>query len=263
MEVERGYRSDSLFNQASEASNRGQHHEAVRSYEALVRKYPAEPLLETLLASAYSKIGRNDLAITHFQHALGMDHLFRPAWEGLGYAHQKRGELQEAETALRSAIAVKPLSYNCVLLAAVLIDRKQFEEALEYCQKALQINPAYEEAYLNLGVVFKNQERHPEAIAALTKSIELDPHYTEAYYVLGMTYYAEGKYSFAESALRQALNQKSDHVWSIFYLALTLWQMKRFNEAEIRFHQAMDLSSHPIILEHYLMFCEAWRQDEH
>lgn len=254
MAAEKSFESDLLYQEALEASEECRHAEAIRLLEILVQRYADSADLYLLLGTEKLAIGANADARDHFARGLRLDPDVRAGYEGLAIAHERLGEMDLAEQVLRHALALEPHHYTCVLLGSILIKKKQYDEALDVLNKALDIDPSYEEAYLNIAVLFKDQQKYDEAVTALLRAIRLDPGYSEALYVLGMIYYAQEQYFMAEQSLRQALKLKPEHSWAMLYLALTLWQMKRLDEAESAFVSAMSLSSDPMIGEHYAMF---------
>ena len=62
----------------------------------------------------------------------------------------------------------------------------RLEEAITAYKKALYVKPDYAEAYYNMGVVLQEQGKLEEAIEAYTKALSIKPDYAEAYYNMGV-----------------------------------------------------------------------------
>jgi Flp pilus assembly protein TadD len=60
-------------------------------------------------------------------------------------------------------------------------------------EKAITIDPRFDEAYLELGILHFAQENFEQAIGAYKKAIELNPRLGEAYYRLGIAYKRVGR----------------------------------------------------------------------
>jgi len=58
----------------------------------------------------------------------------------------------------------------------------RFEEAIQYAEKALKLNPRSGVAYSNKGFALDALGKLDEAIECYDKAIELSPTYTNAYY---------------------------------------------------------------------------------
>src|SRR6185503_14769796 len=75
----------------------------------------------------------------------------------LGREHYERREYDQAEHALRQVLAQTDRFadvYN--MLAVILHDRGDFEGAEGYLQRAVELNPNYTEALLNLSVTYND-----------------------------------------------------------------------------------------------------------
>ncbi len=67
-------------------------------------------------------------------------------------------------------------------------------EAVGHLQEAIRIHPTYKNAYLLLGNALNYLKRYEESIASYQKALALDPGYQEAINNLGITYRDAGKY---------------------------------------------------------------------
>lgn len=61
-----------------------------------------------------------------------------------------------------------------------------FNEAIKLYNQALQQNPKSPDAYLGLGIAYKESGKYKDAYDATKKAISLRPTYYQAYYNLGM-----------------------------------------------------------------------------
>ncbi len=62
------------------------------------------------------------------------------------------------------------------------------EAALKSFAKALELDPSYDSAYYNIGLVHKDNEQFEEAAKAFEQSLELDSDYSETYRKLAKIY---------------------------------------------------------------------------
>ncbi len=79
------------------------------------------------------------------------------------------------------------------------------DEAVNYYQKALLLNPNLDAAHNNLGSILFDLKRLPEAQVHLKKAIELNPDYWEANSHLANIYFQNGEYQQAIEFYRKAL----------------------------------------------------------
>ena len=60
------------------------------------------------------------------------------------------------------------------------IDLGRYDEAIQYYDKALQIDPNDTVALNNKGVALSDLDRYDEAIQNYDKALQIDPNYTDA-----------------------------------------------------------------------------------
>ena len=78
-------------------------------------------------------------------------------------------------------------------------------------QKAVRLDPNLGAAYLQLGILYSDQNEDAKAIAAYRKAIEVSPGVDEPHYRLGQAYERTGQKEQARKELEayQQLSQKS------------------------------------------------------
>lgn len=82
-----------------------------------------------------------------------------------------------------------------------------FEAAAENYNKVLQKNPSFADAYLGLGMAYKELGKYDEAYMATSMAIKLKPAYYQAYYNLGLILEMQGKNSEAIQAYEKFLDE--------------------------------------------------------
>lgn len=91
-----------------------------------------------------------------------------------------------------------------------------YDNAILYYQRAIEVNPAYGQAYSNLGLAYKKAGKYAEAIWANRKAIEFGSNVVKAnsYYNVGRIYEERRQYS---NALRQYQLAKSNNPGNAAY----------------------------------------------
>jgi len=109
--------------------------------------------------------------------------------KNIAYLYGQLGETQKGLEALKKARAVDPDDYNLLLAEADLQiklgNRKRFGELMS---EAIRKNPKEPVLYFNLGVINSQQNKDSLAINNYKKAIELDPNYFDAYLNLANIY---------------------------------------------------------------------------
>jgi tetratricopeptide (TPR) repeat protein len=126
------------------------------------------------------------------------------------------------------------------LLGISFVGQGQPRKAIDYCRRALSINPKLPEAYLVLGNAFSFLSRWPEAIAAYRKAVQLQVGYAEAYNNLGLALAKNAEPERAVGAYNQALRIRPEYVEAWYNLGNLLLEREEYAEAIDAYRHAVE-----------------------
>lgn len=175
-----------------------------------------------------------------------MEHLEtarRLFFEGLSLV--ENNDFQAAEIKFLESLALVPDRVSTLTnLSAAQIKLKKYAEAKYSAMKAISLDDANSEAWLNLGIInqYGNNPNQTEALACYGRAIALCPDYAEAHNNLGGLLSDLGRLEEAEVSLRQAIKIKPDFLDAYGNLGTVLAYMGKMDEAEIILSQAMALA---------------------
>ncbi len=176
------------------------------------------PATYVTLGNLHSRLGKDDLALQEFQHALQLDPHSAEALQGVARAYERMGRINDAEETFQRAAALRPDYWEGYNSLGIFYDRQhRFPQALAQLRKVVQLTPDNAQAYSNLAAVYLDTgdpKLIPQAQEALKKSVELSPSYP-AYANLGSLYYSQGRYAESAAMTEKALqiNDKDFQVW--------------------------------------------------
>lgn len=142
-------------------------------------------------------------------------------YAGVGVARNRY--FRTEEMAWRSVLEVYPASARATRsLAAALVERREYREAIDLYQKLVERDPADAEALTNLGMIYSDATPFRDDARALeffARAIKANPRVAEAYYNVGRIYQEGRRYDEAAPMYLQALRLKPEHVPSFNNLA--------------------------------------------
>ena len=96
------------------------------------------------------------------------------------------------------------------------MSKGQYDQAISYYDKALDINPGYAEAFRKRGSAYSRKGQYDQAISDYSKAIEINPADEVAYYSRGQTYSLKRQYDQDISDCTKALeiNPRSVEAYS-------------------------------------------------
>jgi Flp pilus assembly protein TadD len=169
----------------------------------VVERSPAKRRAHYNLANALGDANRTAAAIEHYEAALRIDPTYSPAYNNLAAALMQQGRRAEATAVLRSAILVDPKNaaplYN--LASMQLEDPAYAAEAIDLLRKAIELQPGFGAAYMNLSVAYNRQRRFAETIRLVEGADAVAAQFPALRFNLGIAYVGAGD---PKAAARQA-----------------------------------------------------------
>jgi Tfp pilus assembly protein PilF len=147
------------------------------------------------------------LAFAALQEAVGLDDSVALYWNTLGWLYLQLGRLDEATPRFRKAVELDPAYAEAHLyLGVALAESAKWEEAASAYRQAIALPTLSTPhiAHQNLGLALYHLGRYREAEDALRFAISLDPRLDAAYYHLGLVFAAQHRGEEAKAVFRRA-----------------------------------------------------------
>lgn len=129
----------------------------------------------------------------------------------LAYAYTMSNQWQPAEEHYRKALEIEPQFYEATLNLGLLLARQQhYQEAFTFLEKAKNLRPQAYEPYYHLGQVCEALQRWQCAEDAFKTALKLRPHDPVLHFRLGEVYISESKLNDGLSTLEEALKLDPD-----------------------------------------------------
>jgi Flp pilus assembly protein TadD len=187
-------------------------------------------------------IWRDSVAL--FEHALQLTRDNYVAHGNSSSALNEQGRPEEAEQHLREALRINPAYQEALIdLGVVLAKQGRFDEAAEHFHAtlALGISPNQVKALVNLGILFKKQGNLGQAKRHFQAAIAIDSDDASAHYNLGILLARQGAFSAATDHFRRALSVHPTLAQAHNALALALIQGGNVDEAIVHFEEVLRL----------------------
>jgi serine/threonine-protein kinase len=180
-----------------------------------------------------------DTAITLFHRALEQDPKYALAEAGLGEAYWRNYDLtkdtQWAEEARKSSAAAIALNDKLpqvyVTLGMIQTGTGRYEEAVQYLQKAIALDPINGDAFRELAKTYQQMGKLGDAESAYKNAIAVRPGYWAAYNELGGFYYRLGRYPEAQKEFQTVVELTPDNARGYSNLGVIAYSEKRYDEA--------------------------------
>ena len=182
---------------------------------------PDDPAVMLAAADLERIQGRHDAALELYARVVAADPAAIDAHIGASWAHERRGELDQAEAGARAAIVADPGDWRGhSRLGGFLLNRGAYARAIEPWRRVVDIAPDHARGWSSLGSALFLVDRFEEALEAFERSIRLQPT-AHAAANAGAALFYLGRYADSMTQYERAIAlAPSDHrAWGQFGLA--------------------------------------------
>jgi predicted O-linked N-acetylglucosamine transferase (SPINDLY family) len=150
----------------------------------------------------------------------------------LGVSEKQLGNREAAMRWIKQALLVDPQSAAAHSnLASLLMDLKQFEEAVASCDKAIQLDPGFVDAHYNRGNALFELGHFIDAIASFRKAVAINPRHVNAYNNCGNALHKAREFVGAIACYDQAIALDPGYVSAYSNRGAALIELRRTDEA--------------------------------
>ena len=160
----------------------------------------------------------------------------------LEFSEETKKQLAEYVSFLNEMKDKKDYTYfDLIQLGNNSYAEKQFNKAIEFYKKAIELKPDDEKAYLNRGVSFDNISQYDKAIADYNKAIELNPDDEKAYVNRGVTFTNISQYYKAIADYNKAIELKPENEKAYVNRGVTFGRLSQYDKAIADYNKAIEL----------------------
>lgn len=171
-------------------------------------------------ANHLANLRQPEKACPLYQKAIEADPNFQPAYYGWGTTLLQAGRLKEAIPLLEKAAALKPNDEAAVgNLANALLATQDYLQSSEYFRKATGIAPKNPLHWLSLSAIFIYLRRLPEAEDAARRALEIQPDFAMAEVNLGIALMEQGAHEEAMTYSLKAAQSLPDNIENLMLLS--------------------------------------------
>ncbi len=197
-----------VLEHAADAMNHDRWKEAVPMLEKISVQDPANPLIYAYLQLSYERLGQLDRMERTCRRAIESKAASDSTYAGLGGIYVRRGDLVHAIEFMEKAAQLNPANLeNMDNLATAYLQLGRPDDAQRVLQAILVQNPRHAGAHNVLGILEIQRSRFQEARRHFEQAIESDPDLPEPYMNLGLLAQKAGQLQIAANYYRQFLKR--------------------------------------------------------
>lgn len=205
-----------------------------------------------------------DEALKEFKKAIELDPNSAHAYDNLASVYVEKQQFREALDAYLVALRLEPDSATAHYNLACFLSAHALDFAISEYQAAIEHEPGYPDAHLNLGLTYADAGRPEDAARELKTAIELDPADALPRHELAGLQMDEGDYRAAIGQLRDVTRLEPENFEAWLDLGICYAQKGFFEEAERAYQRAGGLKADELLLSYNLaaLYAQWGRKDD-
>ena len=160
-------------------------------------------------------------------------------WKAMN--HKEQGDTAKAISTMQTAVEQKPDFYEAYMQLGLLY--KQQELAIPYFKNALGIDSSSTEALYGIGLVQQSTRKGIQAIETYKRLINIDSQYEQAFYNIGFIYYNMDSIDRAYNFFNLAIKVAPSYAAAYYMRAACAEQQGNLNQAKKDYNHSLNL--HP------------------
>ncbi len=195
------------------------------------------------LGNCYDALNENLEAEKYYLKVIELRNNYIDAYKNLAILYMKLGKEVNAIEIAQRARQIDSTDYTFdYLIGTASVALKLYNQAIEYLENALALNPNHSQIYNNLGTAYLLTGAREKAIDCYKKAIKLNPDDAVAYYNIASIYQIQNKHAQASDYFKKAYeldNQEN------YLISLALSELKAGNITKAANHYKTLAISHP------------------
>lgn len=219
----------------------------------VVAKSPGLAWGQVNLGKAYAENGEYALAEQYLRNGLELDPENGLAYLNLGVMYEQQNRLREANMVLNNGLGAKLGDHAQLFsnLAVVNFKLGNFNEAIHYANRAIELRPYRYKPYDIIGMIYLKKGDFPQAEKAFLRALEMFPMNGDVYIRLASVYEKQSQWTKAIEILNRSLTlQGVNHAKIYNQLSIVYWRMNNLPESIRAGHKAIELD--PDFLDAFL-----------
>ena len=197
---------------------------AKKFFETIVKLENEDATSWFYLANCYEKLGDFIPAKSAYKRVLELRPEYMEAYKSLCVILMRRNETQEAIEYAQKASEIDKTDYIYdFIIGTAYMKNKEFDKALIPLQNALEKNPENIGTLNSIGTCYMATNNSAKAISAYEKALQINPNSPMAYYNIGSAYQIQQNHKIAIEYFKKAVNLDEDET---FLTALAMSEIK-------------------------------------
>lgn len=227
----------------------GEYSSALACFQVFLDQDSTDAEIWNYRGAAYKEKGLTSLSASSFEKAISIDSSYTLAWYNYGLMQIDLLNYSEAKASFDRVIELDPQDESALYQLGRLEENDK--KALEYFANAVVQNPAFKDAWFEMGVILTNNHNFKDGLQAFENVVVLDSSHEKSWLNMAKIYYQVYDTVNCIQALQKCieLNQENHQAWSLQGNCMNAFQ--EYDLAYKCFKAAFELNENQDYLDNY------------
>ena len=161
----------------------------------------------------------------------------------LALQNHQNSNFQDAQNYYNKVLTINPNHCDALNNLGLIYDNiKDHQKAKNCYEKVIEIKPNYYIAHNNLGVIFKKLEENQKAKKCFEKAIEINPSYLDAHKNLGVLFKELNNNQKAKECFEKIIEIDPNHIHTHFNLGVIFKELNENQKAKKCFEKVIEIN---------------------
>ena len=200
------------------------------------------PALYILLAECANKLGNYEASNKFYLESINNGFETDKLYYSWGCSLHAAGQTEEAKEKLLKSLRLNPENLRTLhKLSQCFVKTKDYKAAEEFCDKAININKDYPDAYADLGFINYKQDIFESALLYFEKASKLSSHFNFLFFYIANCYYKLGNNSECIRYYEKTIEYFPNHLDAYINFVIVLLDNNNTKEALRKIRSAYKL----------------------
>jgi len=213
--------------------NTGNYEQALEGFKEVLDIDPNDVDAYGYIGYIYFSQGNYEATIDYYQQAIALDPTNRLMLESLASAYLKNDQKEEAIQTYEAIVAMDNDKDILLKIAHIYAEEEEIDSAQEAYERAIELDPEFSVAYLELGSMLYDMDTFEEAIPFLEKASKYYPDDDVLQKKLAKCYLKTNQLDAAIEQYKSVVAENPDNTKAYFNLA-GAYRMKEMNKEALK-----------------------------
>nr|WP_276020149.1 tetratricopeptide repeat protein [Acetivibrio straminisolvens] len=242
LEIEPDY-LDAITSKGYCLNELGEYEKAIACFDTAIKKYPKEPYAYVCKATSLYYLGKYDEALKECDKAIQLKYTYPDSYICKAKILSEKGDFEEARKLCDEFLALAEDASIHDMKGKTYLYEYNYSEALKHFDKAIEVDPLYEDSYINKIYCLYQQKNYKKCIEFAANTQSIFPNSEDIPWYIGDCYSVQQESEKAIEYYKKAHEINPENIGIITSIAWEYYTLQDYEKASEYAEKAAKISA--------------------